>query len=280
MAIQLVTKYLPYVDEVFTQESKKSLITNQDFNFDGAETVKIFKVSTAEMNDYGRRGATGGNWSRYGEIKDLDDTIETMTLKKDRSFTFVIDTLDKDETAKTLEAASALARQIREVVIPEVDTYVYNVMTSNAGTKASAVALTKTNIYEKILDASKTLDDALVPETGRVLIVTPDVYRIMKQNSEIVLNTEVGEDMRIKGVIGNLDGATVIKVPESRLPEHFGFMLCHPCATVCPEKLASYNTHTNPPGINGELVEGRIVYDAFVLDNKKMAIYYQALPEA
>ena len=280
MAIQLVTKYLPYVDEVFTQESKKSLITNQNFNFDGAETVKIFKVSTAEMNDYGRRGATAGNWSRYGAIKDLDDTVETMTLKNDRSFTFAIDTLDKDETAKTLEAASALARQIREVVIPEVDTYVYTVMTTNAGTKAAAVALTKTNIYEKILDASKTLDDALVPETGRVLIVTPDVYRIMKQNSEIVLNTEVGEDMRIKGVIGNLDGATVIKVPESRLPAHFGFMLCHPCATVCPEKLASYNTHQNPPGINGELVEGRIVYDAFVLENKAKAIYYQALPEA
>lgn len=280
MAIQLVTKYLPYVDEVFTQESKKSLITNQDFDFDGANTVKIYKVSTSEMNDYGRRGATGGNWSRYGAVKDLDETVETMTLKKDRSFTFVIDTLDKIDTARTLEEASALARQIREVVIPEVDTYIYGVMTTNAGTKAAAVALTKTNIYEKILEASKTLDDALAPESGRVLIVTPDVYRIMKQNSEIVLNTEVGEDMRIKGVIGNLDGAKVIKVPESRLPAHFGFMLCHPCATVCPEKLASYITHTNPPGINGELVEGRIVYDAFVFENKAKAIYYQALPEA
>ena len=43
---------------------------------------------------------------------------------------------------------------------------------------------------------------------------------------------------------------------------------------LAPEKLASYNTHVNPPGINGQLVEGRIVYDAFVLDNKKMAIYY------
>lgn len=280
MAIQLVTKYLPYVDEVFTQESKKSLITNQDFSFDGADTVKIYKVSTSEMNDYGRRGATGGNWSRYGAIKDLDETVETMTLKNDRSFTFVIDTLDKIDTARSLDEARALARQIREVVIPEIDTYIYGVMTTKAGTKAAAVALTKTNIYEKILDASKTLDDALAPESGRVLIVTPDVYRIMKQNSEIVLNTEVGEDMRIKGVIGNLDGAKVIKVPESRLPAHFGFMLCHPCATVAPEKLASYITHTNPPGINGELVEGRIVYDAFVLENKAKAIYYQALPEA
>ena len=34
----------------------------------------------------------------------------------------------------------------------------------------------------------------------------------------------------------------------------------------------------NPPGISGSLVEGRIVYDAFVLDNNVKAIYYQAVP--
>ena len=40
-------------------------------------------------------------------------------------------------------------------------------------------------------------------------------------------------------------------------------------------KLESYRTHENPPGISGDLVEGRIVYDAFVLENKASAIYYQ-----
>lgn len=34
------------------------------------------------------------------------------------------------------------------------------------------------------------------------------------------------------------------------------------------------------PGISGDLVEGRICYDAFVLDNKKKAIYYQAVEGA
>jgi len=124
MAIELVTKYLPYVDEVFTQESKKELLTNQDFTFDGAKTVKIYKISTSEMNDYGRSGAKDGNWSRYGSVENLDATTQTMTLRKDRSFTFVIDALDQDETGGTLAGASALARQVREVVVPEVDTYV------------------------------------------------------------------------------------------------------------------------------------------------------------
>lgn len=275
MAIELVTKFLPYVDEQFSTESKKSLLTNKDFNWTGANTVKVYKISTGSMHDYGRTGASSGNWSRYGEVESLDATTEAFTLAKDRSFTFVIDTLDEDETAQTLEAASALARQLREVVIPEVDTYIYGKMTAGAGTKVTTITLSKDNIYEEIIKANNTLDNAEVPETGRKLVVTPDVYLMMKQCPDIVMETEIGNDLRLKGVISNLDGADVIKVPASRLPEKFGFMLCHPCATVAPEKLASYNTHHNPPGINGQLVEGRIVYDAFVLDNKKMAIYYE-----
>lgn len=273
MARELVTKYAPYVDEIFSQESKKSLLTNNDFDFDGAGTVKIYKVSTADMNDYGRNGAAEGNWSRYGKVADLDATTETMTLSKDRSFTFVIDKLDENETARQLSGATALARQVRNVVVPEVDMHVYSKVAAGAGTVLE-VGLTSENIYDQILLASKTLDDELVPEEGRVLVVTPDVYRLMKLNKEIVMETEIGADMRKKGVISNLDGAAVVKVPAVRLPENFGFMLTHPCATTAPTKLEDYNTHLNPPGINGTLVEGRIVYDAFVLENKKKAIYY------
>ena len=75
------------------------------------------------------------------------------------------------------------------------------------------------------------------------------------------METEIGEDMRLKGVISNLDGMTVVKVPSSRLPKNFGFMISHKSATVAPKKLEEYRTHQDPPGISGELVEGRICYD-------------------
>ena len=91
------------------------------------------------------------------------------------------------------------------------------------------------------------------------------------------METNVGNDMRLKGVIAELDGAKIVKVPAKRLPAGFGFMLCHPCATVAPRKLEDTNIHNNPPGISGSLVEGRFCYDAFVLDNKVKAIYYQAV---
>lgn len=280
MAIDLVTQYLPYVDELFATESKKSLLTNEDLSWTGAHTIKVYKVTTASMNDYGRSGPKTGEWSRYGQVQGLDATTEEFTLKNDRSFTFAIDKLDKDETDEQLAAASALARQIREVVIPEVDTYVYGVMTANAGHKPAAVALTADNIYTEIIKASNALDNSEVPETGRVLLVTPDTYLLMKQCKDITMETDIGNDMRLKGVISNLDGAVVIKVPSKRLAEGFGFMLTHPVATVAPTKLEDYKIHQDPPGISGELVEGRICYDAFVLENKAEAIYYQSQPIA
>ncbi len=275
MAINLATKFLPYVDEKFSTESKKSILTNQDFNWTGAKTVKVYKISTSEMNDYDRPG-TGGNWSRYGQVNGLDAVTEEFTLKKDRSFTFAIDKLDSDETVRNLQAASALERQIREKVVPEVDAYVYGVMCENAGTKPAAKGLTKTDIYTDILAGNQALDNAEVPETGRILVVTPDVYVLLKQCKDITMETDIGNDLRIKGVIAMIDGAMVIKVPKNRLPGKFGFMIAHACATVAPTKLEDYKIHEDPPGISGSLVEGRIAYDAFVLENKAKAIYYQA----
>lgn len=280
MPISLVTKFQPFVDELFKNESKRDLLTNQDFSWTGAHSIKIYKVSTAAMQDYGRSGPAEGNWSRYGDVGSLDATTQEMTLSKDRSFTFALDALDVDETGMQLEAASALARQIREVCIPEVDSYTYTAMCANAGHKPAALALTADNIYGEILKASQALDDAEVPETGRVLLVTPATYALLKKSPDITLDSDVGQEMRLRGVISMMDGASVVKVPAVRLPADFGFLMAHPSATVAPTKLEDFRIHQDPPGISGALVEGRIVYGAFVLDNKANAIYYQALPAA
>lgn len=278
MAINLVTKFQPYVDEIFKKESKKALVTNQDFDWTGAHTVKVYKISTGSMNDYDRAGTGSGvTGSRFGAVESLDATTEEFTLKKDRSFTFAIDKLDSDETAQQLAASTALARQQREVVIPEIDSYVYGIMAAGAGTKPKAVALTPENIYDEITKGTNTLDNEEVPDENRVIIVSPDVYRLMKKSKDIVMETDIDTNLRKQGVVSNLDGAAVIKVPASRLPKNCGFILCHPSATVAPTKLEDYRVHQDPPGISGSLVEGRVCYDAFVLDNKKMAIYYQEL---
>lgn len=284
MSIELATKYGPYTDDLFKAESKISLLTNTDYDWTGAHSVKVWKVSTTKLNDYARNRweeefeESVESLSRYGKLVDLNAQTEEMLVKKDRSFIFNVDKLDKDETNGQVEASSALARELREVVVPEVDTYTYNVMATSAGTKASPVELTKDNIYDAVLAGSEALDDAEVPDTDRVMVVTPSIYSLLKKATAFD-STDIGAEMKVKGVVGILDGMAVVKVPAARLPENFGFMIAHPSATVAPVKLEDYGTHEDTPLSSGTIVTGRICYDAFVLENKAKGIYYHPLAE-
>lgn len=277
MSIELIKKYSPKVDEAFAAESKLSLLTNTNYDWSGARSVLVYRFTTAEMNDYTRNIEPGGDntdesLSRYGKIYDLSSQTQEMLLTKDRSFIFNIDKLDENESA--LRAAEALARQIREVVIPEVDTYTYAKMVAGAGTTAAAEALTEDNIYDAIVAGSEVMDDAQVPDTERAIVVTPAVYRLMKKSPDITLDCDIAQEQRARGVIAMVDGMEVVKVPAVRLPENFGFMIAHPCATCAPVKLADYGEHRDTVLGSGTLVTGRICYDAFVLENKAKAIYY------
>lgn len=276
MAINLVTKFSPLVDEKFTAESKTSLVTNKDYDFIGTHSIKIYSVGVAPMNDYGRNTTLGTGesevLSRYGVIKDLATTIQEVSMEKDRSFTFVIDKEDEDETLGALNAGSALARQLREVVIPEVDKYTYAKMSANAG-KSVTETITNTTAYTSINAGTEVFDEKMVPMEGRVVTCVPAFYTMLKQDKNAVLETETGQDMRIKGVVSNMDGVTIQKVPSSLLPENTNFILSHKIATTQAIKLAEYKINNDPQGISGALVEGRIYYTAFVRDNKKDAIY-------
>lgn len=276
MAINLVTKFSPLVDEKFTAESKTSLVTNKDYDFIGTHSIKIYSVGVAPMNDYGRNTTLGTGesevLSRYGVIKDLATTVQEVSMEKDRSFTFVIDKEDEDETLGALNAGSALARQLREVVIPEVDKYTYAKMSANAG-KTVTESITNTTAYTSINAGNEEFDEKMVPMEGRVVTCVPAFYTMLKQDKNAVLETETGQNMRIKGVVSNMDGVTIQKVPSSLLPENTNFILSHKIATTQAIKLAEYKINNDPQGISGALVEGRIYYTAFVRENKKSAIY-------
>lgn len=268
MSIDYAKNYSGVVDERFKQESKSDLVVNQDFDFVGAKTVSVQTVTTATMNDYSRTNSS----NRYGNPQNLGVTSQEMTMSKDRSFSIVIDKMDNDETKRALESGKALRRQIDEVVMPEIDKYRYEKIVDGAKTTVEE-ALTAENIYEKITDATEKLDEASVPVIGRYLIVNPTVFKLMKQSKDIVLHTEIGQEARAKGIVAEIDGMKVIKVPTAMLKENVEFIVTHSCATVAPIKLAEYKIHTDAPGISGELLEGRFYYDAFVLNNKKDAIY-------
>ncbi|EJW14868.1 hypothetical protein M5X02_29320 [Paenibacillus alvei] len=265
MAITLTEKFTDKVDERFKKETLSNAGVNHDYSWEGAKTIKVTAVDTVPMGDYKREGT-----NRFGQAKELENQLQEMTLTQDKSFSFTIDKMNENETM--IKAAEALGRQIRERVVPTVDTYRFGQMVEKAGKKVEE-DLTKTNIYEAVVTATEVLDDAEVPE-NRVIFATPEAIKLLKLCDGYVKAGDLAQDRIIfKGQVAELDGMPVVKVPKARLGANTNFIVTHASATVAPIKLADYRIHQDPPGISGSLVEGRVYFDAFVLDQKKDAVY-------
>ena len=267
MAINYASKYSTQIDERFAKEAMSGPAVNQDYDFVGVKTVNVYSVPTAQMNDYTRSGS-----NRYGTPSELENTVQELTMRRDRSFTFTIDRGNFDDTQMVNSAGAALQRQLREVVIPEVDTYRFSRMCDNAGTVKTGT-ITKSNAYDAFLDGTTTLIDKKAQTAGAIAYVSSAFYKLIKQDDAFIKRGDLSQEMLIKGQIGAIDGIPIVVLPASYMPEGVNFFITNKIATTAPTKLSEYKIHDNPPGINGWLVEGRLYYDAFVLNNKKDAIY-------
>lgn len=254
--------------------------TNRDYNWTGVKTLWVYSIPTVPLSNYGRHdavlgAATSGNVgvSRYGALTDLQDTAQELTVSQDKGFTFIIDKGDKMDSMNVRDAGKALKREIDEVIVPTEDKYVFQKIAESAKPQTAQGAITKSNAYEMFLAGQTALDNALVPAGGRIAAVNATTLAKLKQDSAFVLASEMGQKIKINGVVGELDGVKIVKVPDNYLPTGCEFIITHPSVTVKAEKLADYKIHNDPPFISGNLVEGRVYYDAFVLDTKKNGIY-------
>lgn len=169
MAINFAEKYSNAVDEAFSLLSVTDRAVNNDFDFTGAKTVKVYDMPTAPMGDYTTSGA-----NRYGTPSELQDDVQELTLSRIRSFTFTLDKINSVDTPEGVrDAGKALARQLSQVVIPEIDIYRLAAMGAGAGANKT-LAITKDNAYETFLDAQNALREAKAPIPNRIAYVSPN----------------------------------------------------------------------------------------------------------
>lgn len=267
MAINYANKYSSVVDERFNVGPITSGMTNDEYDWLGVEAIKVYGVGTSAMHDYNTSGA-----NRYGTPEDLQNTVQTMTLTQDKSFTFVIDKKSEDDTLGVMEAGKALARQLNEEIIPMIDEYRINAWCAGAGKIVNAT-VTNANAYEEFLKVQEELDDAKVPRGGRICLPTASYLNKLKRDDEFIKQGDASFVKLIEGQIGMCDGVAIKQpAPKSYFPANVDFIIMVPIATPCPVKLTEYKMHTDAPGISGTLCEGRVRHDAFVLENKKNGI--------
>lgn len=278
MVMNYAEKYAGVVDERFTKGSFTDALVNQNFDWIGVQSVHVFSRNLATLNDYTASGA-----NRYGTPDELENAEQEMTISQDKAFTYTIDMKTSQDTNGTMEAGATLAENISNVVIPEVDKYRLGKIIAGAPTAANAdnaisashviqKAVTNANAFEEWLAAQEILDNDNAPAGGRIGVATPGFVNKLKLDDNFSKASDVAMGMNIRGFVGMADGVPVISVPAKYFPAGVDFVITNPIACVGPVKLSEYKIHYDAPGISGALVEGRIRFDAFVLNKKAAAI--------
>ena len=155
MAIVLTEKFAEKIDERYYPTSVSAYGTNQNYDWDGAQTIKVTSIGTTAMGDYNR--STG--YGTVASADELSNTVQTLTLSKDRFFRAKLDKMDENESK--IKSGEVLGRELREVTIPEIEAYRFNVMCANIlANTANGTEITATDSpYADFLEANTYLDD-------------------------------------------------------------------------------------------------------------------------
>lgn len=267
--INYASNFSDLVDERFSIGCVTETAVNKDYDFTGVNTVSVYSSEVAPLNNYIRASEN----NRYGTPTELGNAKQELILKQDKAFTFTIDRGNYDDTMMANSAGKALEREVMEVLTPAVDKYRLSVMAKNAGISVEIPASSLVaGAYLHYLEVSKQLTEARVPLGERIVFMTPDYYQYLLTDTHYTGTADAAAALAQNGAANYICGASIKVIPSDYLPKNTNFLITHPCATVSPIKLSEYKIHDKPQGLSGWLIEGRVFYDAFVLNNKKKAI--------
>jgi hypothetical protein len=181
----------------------------------GAVKVPVRDTEVA-VADYNKKT---GSTMTHGDTSYL-----TVTIDKDKAVNELIDGFDVesvpgDLVADRLDSAGySLALQMEQDASAE--------LTTGGTALDDTAALTKSTIYEKIVDARTKLSTAHVPTEDRWLLVSPDVYALLLKSPEFIKASDLGDAVVQTGAVGRVAGFNVFE--DTTLGENVEFVAGHP----------------------------------------------------
>lgn len=264
MAVNLASKYEKQFDAAFKPNSYLEGKCSSKYNFDGAKKINIYAPMTAALTNYERNGS-----SRYGIPEEMESTLQELELTQDKGFTKTLDRGNYSDSMMAISAGAWMQEQIAQVIVPTSEKYAFSQYIKYAGSiVTSSAAPTKSTIATSLMSLDTQLMNHNVPDSGRYLFIPASQHALLKLSDEFISIQNLGEKSVGKGIIGEFSGTPVVKLPDSYFPEDCYALLAHRDSILYPKKISTFKTHTNPPGIDGWLMEGRVYYDAFVLASK------------
>lgn len=266
MSVNLAARYAKPIDQVYTHESYFKGKANGKFQFTGVKGLKVFSPVTVEMTPYDRdRG--------YGEIKRMENEVQEMVATQDMMFGLILDHADQDSANGSFAAGERLRQQLNEQVIPTQDKYTAAQYIKNAGKIVGVEKPTEKTILGMISDAGAAMDNELVPDNGRYLVIGATLFGKLRLADQVIQLEKTGTSAVEKGVVGEIMGFKAVKVPDRYLPTNAYFMCFHSDSVVYPTKIFEARMVTDSETHSADKLLGRFFYDAFVLARKSGGVY-------
>lgn len=259
--------------------------SNPGVQFINAQTIKLPRMTLSGYKDHTRTpGFNAGTMSNDWEPKKL---------AHDRDVEFFIDPMDIDETNLVMSVANIQNTFEEEQSIPEKDSYRYSKLHAELTTYSGSIdntALTVQNLLE-IFDAQmEAMDEAGVPEEGRIMYVTPTVRKLLKEAEGIQRTLSVTTPSTINRKVHSLDDVAIKSVPSARMKTKYdftdgcvpatdakqiNFILLHPSAVICRDKysyIKLFTPGTDSRTADGYLYQNRNYGDLFLIERKAAGV--------
>ncbi|MBN1050276.1 capsid protein [Clostridium botulinum] len=268
-----------YLTEAKSDDLTKS---NLGVQFINAQTIKLPRMSLSGYKDHTR--TPGFN------VGTMSNDWEPKKLSHDRDIEFWIDPMDIDETNLTLSVANIQNTFETEQAIPEKDCYRFSKLHSELKTlKAGNIDSTVINasvFLDQFDEFMAKMDEAGVPEEGRILYVTPSMNKVVKNAEGIERTMLITTPNSINRKVHSLDDVEIKMVPAARLKtlydfsngcvadstaKQINFILIHTSCVVCRDKYAYiklFTPGTDSRTADGYLYQNRNYGDLFLLEKK------------
>ena len=206
-----ITNFIPEVWSAAILEALRAKLVfpslcNRDYEGDireAGDTVHITGYNDVTVHKYVR-----------GQAITVDDATdkEAAVLKIDQSDYFAFKVNDIDKTQAKADLTGKFTNSAAYNMMKNVETYISNLMDAAVDTPAKTVAVgTPADAYLAVVEAGRKLDVQNVPDEGRWIVVSPDFYALLLQDSRFIEGTEAGHNTLLNGVVGQVRGFTVVK---------------------------------------------------------------------
>lgn len=204
---KLTEKHLGIVEKVTSANSYSTpaVISNDAIYLQG-RSFTVLKGDTTSLQDYNREAANAIDNVKIEEV--------SYFLDQEKFWGRYVDRLDKRDTEGNIDVEYVIGRQSAEVVAPYLDNMRFGKVVANHEAHIT-LSTAEDKEYDAVLDVSVALDEQGAPNGNRVLFVTPTFYKGIKKYVVGLPQGDNNQQVLGKGVMGELDGFIVTKVPST-----------------------------------------------------------------